>query len=172
MPAAPSWIVDRLEANGATFAGLVKGVDDAQAVWRPSPEKWSLIEVINHVADEETEDFGARLRLVLEDPRKAWPPIDPARAVVDRSYNARKLDESLARFLRSRVESIAWLRGLGDVDWNVASVRLDGAQLRAGDLLQSWVVHDLIHIRQINRLHYEYLSATQPQFSSAYAGDW
>jgi hypothetical protein len=44
--------------------------------------------------------------------------------------------------------------------------------MRAGDLAASWLAHDFIHIRQINRLHYEYLTAIKGEFSTDYAGKW
>src|SRR5438105_3668034 len=66
----PVWIIDRMESNATVFEGLLRSVQPAQAKWKPAPEKWSVLEVLNHVADEENEDFGTRLRLVLEDPAK------------------------------------------------------------------------------------------------------
>jgi hypothetical protein len=168
----PLWIVDRMESNATVIEGLLRSVQPSQAGWKPTAEKWSLLEVINHVADEENEDFGTRLRLVLENPTTEWPPIDPERAAIERRYSSRDLGESLDRFLRARGQSVAWLRGLKNPNWESAHTRPTGGRLRAGDLLHSWLVHDLIHIRQINRLHYEYLAATSPEFSSAYAGNW
>jgi len=166
------WIVDRMESNATVFEGLLRSVQPSQAKWKPGPEKWSLLEVINHVADEENEDFGMRLRLVLENPATEWPPIDPERTAIERQYNSRDLSESLDRFLRARSQSLAWLRGLQNPNWESAHARPTGGALRAGDLLHSWLVHDLIHIRQINRLHYEYFTATSRGFSSEYAGNW
>jgi hypothetical protein len=168
----PFWVISRLTANASVFQGLLHFVQESQAKWKPSPDKWSLLEVINHVADEEVEDFGTRLRLVLRDPNQEWPSIDPERAAVERQYNSRDLNESLERFVRARSASVEWLRGLQNPDWNAAHLQRDGDPLRAGDLLHSWLVHDLIHIRQINRLHYEYLSEMKTGFSWAYAGRW
>jgi hypothetical protein len=45
-------------------------------------------------------------------------------------------------------------------------------RLTAGDLFSSWVAHDLIHIRQANRLHYEYLTQAVAPHSLGYAGTW
>ena len=160
------WILRRLESNVPVFQGLLRDVVEPQTTWKPSPEKWSLIEVINHLADEEIEDFGTRLRLLLEDPLQEWPPIDPNRAVVERQYAAKHLKESLDRFVHARRTSVAWLKGLEQPDWQL------GSQLRAGELFASWLAHDLIHIRQINRLHYEFLTSCATSFSVAYAGDW
>jgi hypothetical protein len=166
------WIIHRLASNASAFQSLLQSVQESQSRWKPAADKWSLLEVINHVADEEVEDFGTRLRLVLEDPQREWPPIDPERAAVDRDYNNRDLNESLERFVIARRISVEWLRNLKTPDWNAAHTHRGGNPLRAGDLLHSWFVHDLIHIRQINRLHYEYLAGTKTGFSSAYAGTW
>ena len=165
-------MIDRLESNAAVLQGQLRSVREAQATWKPATDKWSILEVINHLADEETEDFGMRLRLVLEDPAKEWPPLDPQRAVVERQYNMRDLRESLDRFVRERAKSVAWLRSLSQADWQIAYSHPRAGALKAGDLLCSWLAHDLIHIRQINRLHHEYLSSTAGEFSTAYAGNW
>ena len=42
--------------------------------------------------------------------------------------------------------------------------------LRAGDLLASWLAHDLIHIRQITRLHYRWLERLAAPYQLGYAG--
>ena len=42
-----------------------------------------------------------------------------------------------------------------------------GRTLKNGDFLASWLAHDLLHIRQITRLHYQYL---QKDFKIDYAG--
>jgi hypothetical protein len=166
------WLITRLGSHTSVFQGLLHLVEEPQAKWKPTPDKWSLLEVINHVADEEIEDFGTRLRLTLADPTQEWPPIDPERAAVDRQYNSRDLNESLDRFVIARQNSVAWLRSLSAPDWNATHSQRDGNPLRAGDLLHSWLVHDLIHIRQMNRLHYEYSQWINKGFSSAYAGSW
>ena len=64
------YFVERLSTNRQVFEGLVKGASLEQARWKPSPDKWSIIEVTNHLYDEEREDFRQRLDLVLTDPEK------------------------------------------------------------------------------------------------------
>jgi hypothetical protein len=168
----PAWVIDRLESNAAVFQALLRLVRSPQAMWKPAPDKWSILEVINHVAEEETEDFRMRLRLLLEDPNKPWPPINPERSAVENQFNSRDLRESLHRFTRERSRSVEWLRILPQTNWQVAHQQPEIGSMKAGDLLSSWLAHDLIHIRQINRLHYEYQAWMSPEFSSAYAGKW
>lgn len=162
---------ERLRANAHVFAAQVAGVGDEQARWKPDPAQWSIVEVVNHLADEEREDFRARLDATLHHPG-SWPPIDPQGWPVSRRYNERPLGESLERFLAARAESLVWLDELGDPDWSRAYQHPSIGPISAGDLLTSWVAHDLIHVRQINRLHRDWLVASLSDHSPRYAGRW
>ena len=78
----------------------------------------------------------------------------------------------LAISSRSRRDSLAWLEGLGAPDWGLAYEHPKAGRITAGDLLTSWVAHDHIHIRQLNRLQREYLAAELTRHSPDYAGSW
>ena len=56
------------------------------ATWRerPAAAEWSPLEIVCHLRDEETEDFGARMRVIVER-GDAFVAIDPARWVEERS---------------------------------------------------------------------------------------
>lgn len=165
------YYIDRLSGNVSVFENLVRGVADEQARWKPSPDKWSILEVVNHLYDEERDDFRSRLDSVLHDPKKPWPPIDPPGWAKDRKYNERELNESLERFLGERRRSVEWLKELKEP-------RLENSYehplrvIRAGDLLASWVAHDFLHVRQLARLHWEYLNFISKPFDTKYAGKW
>lgn len=163
----------RLGENRQAFASLAAGVSEEQARWKPTPEKWSIVEVLGHLYDEETDDFRRRLRLLLERPGETWPPINPPAWVAEREYNKRDLREMLELFLAERERSLAWLQTLApsEVDWAARYERPQG-DLRAGDLLASWLAHDFLHLRQLSRLHWEYTTALVAPFSTAYGGEW
>ena len=162
---------ERLRANADVFAALVAGVPSEQARWKPDPAQWSIVEVVNHLADEEVEDFRARLDATLHRTGE-WPAIDPQGWPASRRYGERGLGESLERFLTARAASLAWLDGLSAPDWSRAYQHPSIGPIRAGDLLTSWVAHDHIHIRQINRLLREWLVASLSDHSPRYAGRW
>ncbi len=161
-----------LSSSADAIRSLAHAVPPEQAVWKPAPEKWSTLEVINHLADEEVEDFRTRLDLVLHRPREPLPPIDPEGWVVARAYNQRDLAESLARFLEERQRSLAWLGTLSSPDWERSYEHPRAGPLTAGTLLGSWLAHDLLHIRQLARLHYQYLAQQVHPHSLGYAGEW
>lgn len=106
------YFIERLSTNRQVFEGLVKGASLEQARWKPSPDKWSILEVINHLYDEEREDFRQRLDLVLANPEQTWPHIDPQNWVTTRRYNDRDLDTSLNDFFTEREKSLSWLNQL------------------------------------------------------------
>jgi len=164
-------IIARLSANRAVFSALLETVSTEQARWRPAVDKWSLVEVINHLYDEERLDFRARLRLVLAGSEKKWPPIDPPRWVIERRYQERELVASLEQFLCERNDSLDWLKDLGEVDWNQGYDHASG-RITAGDLMLSWLAHDLLHVRQMARLHWEFANLVGAPYGSNYAGPW
>jgi DinB family protein len=166
-------LFDRLRANATVFDALTRGVSEEQARWRPTPEEWSILEVVSHLADEEVEDFRLRVDLTLHRPGEAWPPIDPQAWAQERRYNARDLGQSVETFMSRRDRSLRWLTALERPDWTVTSEHPRLGPVSAGDLMVSWVGHDLIHIRQLNRLHRQYLVGEAfPEQCPDYAGPW
>ncbi len=154
------------------IAAQVVGASPEQARWKPDAAQWSILEVMCHLADEELDDFRTRLDLTLHEPEAEWPRIDPQRWAAERRYNEGSLDEALARFLDRRAQTVAWLEGLAAPDWSRSHQHPRFGPISAGDLMISWVAHDHIHIRQLNRLHREYVVASLPEHSPAYAGKW
>jgi hypothetical protein len=171
-PIDPARYAARLEAGAPVIAGLASGLTDVQVRRRPAPEAWSVLEVINHLADEEMEDFRPRLDLALHRPEEEAAPIDPPGWVTARAYNERDLAASRARFLEERRRSLAWLRGLTAPDWARPYHRRAGFTIRPGDLLVAWVAHDLLHTRQLVELRYGLLRDEAAPYSIDYAGDW
>jgi hypothetical protein len=161
----------RLAENRSRIATLASGISLEQARWRPSPDAWSILEVINHLHDEEREDFRTRLDLMLHHPDRDFPPIDPAGWVVERRYNERLLDESLAKFLAERDASLAWLKTLDAPDWAITR-QAPWGPFRAGDIMAAWVAHDLLHLRQLVELHYAWTAADLTPYQVDYAGPW
>ena len=165
-------IVEQLARNRETIRCFLNGVGDEQACWKPSADDWSLLEVVNHLVDEEREDFRQRVDLILHRAGEAWPSIHPGSWVTERGYNQRDLSESLTNFLAERQKSIEWLSDLHQPDWDRSEMHPAGFSLSAGDLLASWLAHDFLHLRQLNELHYRWVEKMVSPHDIQYAGDW
>jgi len=161
----------RMASNAQTIRSLVQGIAEEQARWRPDPDSWSILEVINHLVDEEKEDFRVRLDCILHRPDQDWPSIDPGGWVTSRHYNQRNLSTSLDNFLTARQDSFAWLEGLPPINWQTAG-KAPWGTITAGDMFASWVSHDLLHIRQLVELHWLFTVRGLEPYSHQYAGSW
>lgn len=168
MEMEPALLAGQLEASGESLYQALQGVDDRQFRWQPTPEKWSILEVLVHLVEEEQLDFRTRLASTLEDPSRPWPPIDPERWAKERRYNERDPAESLAELRRERAASLEWLRSLESPAWDNAYSHPQGA-IRAGDLMVSWLAHDRIHLRQIANLRVLWLREHAGAYSTRYA---
>lgn len=165
-------LIARLEAFAATLPAAVGGLTAEAARRKPPSGAWSVLEIVNHLADEEVLDFRTRVELTLRDPSLLWPPIDPPAWAVERRYNERDLGESVARFAQERRVSVAWLRSLVNPDWSRAYQHPKAGPLAAGDLLASWAAHDALHLRQIAKRLYELAERDGGGARVGYAGNW
>jgi hypothetical protein len=163
--------IELLKAHAEAVRSLVAGTSAEQARWKPAPESWSLLEVVNHLYDEEREDFRLRLDYCLNRPGEAWPPINPPGWVVQRQYNSRALEHSLRNFLDERQRSLTWLETLGSPNLEAVQTAPFG-EIRTGDMLAAWVAHDLLHLRQLVELHWAWVLKEAAPFDVRYAGEW
>ncbi len=165
-------ITTRLAHNARAIRALIEGCTDAQLRWKPDAAIWSMLEVLCHLADEEELDFRSRLDVTLHHPGTAWSAIDPPSWVSERAYNEQDLVESLQRFLSQREQSIAWLLHLASPDWDAAYEHPKIGRMSARDIVTSWQAHDLLHLRQLTRLHFLWLQRQSPDARTDYAGNW
>jgi hypothetical protein len=111
---------------------------------------WAPFDVVGHLIHGEETDWIPRARIILEQGEdRTFVPFDRF-AQFERS-KGRSLDELLGEFARLRAGNIDTLRS-----WNLTEGQLDleGIHPELGivtlrQLLATWVVHDLNHIRQI-----------------------
>jgi hypothetical protein len=163
--------ISQLSIHGEAIERMTLGLPDEQARWKPDPKAWSVLEVVNHLYDEEREDFRAHTDHILHHREQPWPKINPPAWVTERGYNQRALGRSVQAFLEERRKSLEWLKGLENPDWQ-ASFMAPFGQFSAGDMLASWVAHDLLHMRQLVELHWAWMLRAVEPYRVEYAGEW
>ncbi|MHC4976506.1 MAG: DinB family protein [Planctomycetota bacterium] len=165
-------MVDQLEWFAEALAPVARCAGREGAYWKPNPAHWSIVEIVNHMADEEVEDFRTRVFQTLEHPEKPWPGIDPEGEVVERRHQEKDLEESLERFVELRRESVGMLRMLLNPQWDHEYKHPSIGTLRAGDVFASWVAHDALHLRQISKRLHQLAQLRGGPYSVEYAGGW
>lgn len=165
-------LLARLSGFNTALPALISHVSPEDVRWKPADGAWSILEIVCHLADEEAEDFRPRLQSTLEDPTKAWKPIDPEAAATDRKYNDSDMAESLSRFTRERSSSIDWLQANLDRIGESANQAYDHPQIgpiSVGELFAAWVAHDQLHIRQIAKRLHQLTQRDAHPFTTRYA---
>jgi DinB family protein len=127
---------------------LLGGLDAAAWRARPAPKEWAPVEILCHLRDEETEDFGARVRVVVEGGTE-FVPIDPERWAVERRYHEADGPAVLADFRSRRAASLAFLAGVAPARLTATVTRPRAGALSGLDVLAAWVAHDRLHLAQL-----------------------
>ena len=127
---------------------LLSGLDPATWRERPAPAEWSPVEIVCHLCDEESEDFGARLRVVASG-GSAFVRIDPARWAEERRYRDADGPNALAAFRERRAATLVFLAEVAPDRLRHAVTQAQLGRLSGLDLLAAWVTHDRLHLAQL-----------------------
>ena len=164
-------IIEQLQINKTIFYNLLKNESEAMFLWKQSPEKWCLLEILCHLYDEEREDFKFRVQWVLEQPNTIPPPFNPVDWVIERNYIGQNYNQVLNNFIAEREDSIAWLSSLKKPNWDHSFQHSKLGTITAGYFLTNWLAHDYLHLKQILKLKFDYLQHQSGE-SLNYAGTW
>lgn len=127
---------------------LLDGLDEAAWRARPAPAEWAPVEVVCHLRDEEAEDFGARVRVVVSGGDRL-APIDPERWALERRYRDADPRAALSALRDLRAASLDFLTALAPGGLARAVEHPGAGPLTGLDFLAAWVAHDRLHLAQL-----------------------
>jgi hypothetical protein len=120
--------------------------------WKPAPERWSISEVLAHLAALEQVYAERALRMVAEE-SPALVKYDLAGAVARGEYSRGSAGENLALFTRTRRSTRALLVGLPASAAVRTGVHSELETITLSETLNEWANHDLGHLWQIAELY-------------------
>ena len=141
-----------LERTPAVLDALLRGLPDAWTDFRDTPEAWSARQIVGHLVHGEREDWIPRMALILaHGDARAFEPFDREGHMLE--SRQRPLPWLLDEFARLRAASLATLGGwsLGPEQLALPGRHPALGAVTLGQLLATWVVHDLGHLRQVAR---------------------
>ena len=166
-----STLYQELQNSTEMIRALLAGITQEDAQFKPTPESWSILEVVCHLYDIEREDFREHLDFILHRQNEQYHVIDPQRWVTERKYNEQSFMEMQAKFFAERKQSLEWLRGNSDSDWGTTYTSEYGSA-SAGEMFSCWVAHDNLHLRQFVELRRARIENITKPYPLEYAGDW
>lgn len=129
---------------------LLRGLEPAWTDHAYGPATWSPRQVVGHLILAESDDWIPRLRRILElGESRPFDPF-PHDALPPKTAHA-PLSDLLDEFAYRRSQSLAALEALNLTPADVARTGTHPAlgRVTAAQLLATWTVHDLHHLRQI-----------------------
>ena len=126
-------------------------IDDA-ALRRPEkPGKWSIIQVVQHLADSELV-IGFRMRMVLTQPTPELQATDQDSWAKELKYNEMNLADALDQFRVLRAGNLRLLRSLSDEQMERAGLHSERGSESVRKIMQMYAGHDILHRNQIKRI--------------------
>lgn len=133
------------------LSGLVKRGTPAKLKNRPAPDKWSVVEILAHLADVEMVT-GWRLRSILAAPGTPIQAFDQDAWAAAGQYAKREPRRSLEQFRILREANLGLLRSLSPEQWKLFGVHAERGEESIERLTQMIAGHDLNHLEQIESI--------------------
>jgi hypothetical protein len=144
--------VEVLEKTPQTLRALIGELSDPWILANEGPDTWSPFDVVGHLIHGEETDWIPRAKIILEHgEERTFTPFD--RFAFFQKSKGKTLNELLVLFSNLRKEN---LRVLQELKLEPQHFELKGTHpefgpVTLGQLIATWVVHDLDHIEQIVR---------------------
>ena len=138
-------------AAPAKLARLLKAVSPAGARKRPAPGKWSVAEIVAHIADTELVG-GYRIRAILGAPGSQIIGFDQDGWVTALHYEKRNLRKSFEQYRALREANLALLRTLTPEQWKQHGIHNERGAETVETIVRMFAGHDLNHFQQIERI--------------------
>lgn len=121
----------------------------------PAPGKWSVRQIVCHLADSEI--VGAdRLRRVIAESNPTLVAYDQDAWAENLDYRKRKLSQAVETFRRIRMENYELLKDLPEAAYERVATHSERGRLTLLDLLRTYAEHAENHVVQIRDVRAAY----------------
>lgn len=142
-------------AMPAKLARTVRGLKPAQLKRRPRPSKWSIQEIVAHLADTELV-YGFRLRMMLAQPGCPLQAYDQDLWAKNLRYTRLPIGALLERVRVLRQENLRLLKSVPRPWWNRYGMHAERGRESVRRTLLLLAGHDINHLNQIRALRRQF----------------
>jgi hypothetical protein len=136
----------------ALLSAALRKLPKKMWLFRPSPECWSIHEIIHHLADSEASGY-VQCRTFIAEPGSRYLPLNAARWTDALGYFHQSTREALEIIRRLRKMTYGLLVSLSDSAWYYALEDANNAEL----FLEHWLSQQERHIpHHIDQIHQNY----------------
>lgn len=145
--------VEILERTPAVLRAWLSGLSAPWVTANEGPDTWSPFDVVGHLIHGERTDWIPRIEHILAGKvDEPFPPFDRFAQTLE--SKGKTMDDLLSEFEALRRKNLEVLGGFGLVeeDLDRPGTHPEFGSVNLGQLLATWVTHDLAHLGQIARV--------------------
>jgi hypothetical protein len=132
-------------------ARSLEGFPEEKLNLRIIPGKWTVAEIVHHLADSETIS-GTRLRRLLVEEHPLIQGYDQDDFATRLHYNDRDIRPAMEAFWSARATTAQLFDSMSEEDWQREGTHSESGSYTAEDWLKLYAVHAHNHAAQIRRL--------------------
>jgi uncharacterized damage-inducible protein DinB len=140
-----------ISATPAKLRTLVKGLTPSQLKKRVRPDKWSIHEILLHLADCELM-FASRCRLTAFEDYPVLQPFDQDRWNNGKVREKESTADALARFEALRKSQISLYKALPKADFARVGKHPERGDVSLRTTFETAAGHDINHLGQVEAL--------------------
>ena len=153
-----SELLERFRRGAELLAFAMTGAAGPELDFKPGPDKWSVRQILCHLADSEL--VGAmRLRQVIAEDNPVLPAYDEKAWAERLDYSRRKPSHVIESFRRTRGENYELLKDLPTETFARTGAHSQRGLVTLSDLLRVYAEHAENHILQIRSARAGYKEA-------------
>ena len=130
---------------------LIRGLSQKELAKRPAPGKWSILEIITHLAETEMV-MACRSRWIAFEDDPTLVPFDQDKWAQGWAREKEPVSEIFERFRLLRRAQARLFRGASKADYRRAGYHQERGRITLKMQLETIAGHDLNHLAQIRRL--------------------
>lgn len=145
-------LVDSYEKAPDELARAVEGIPDREWDFKPSPDRWSIREIVFHLTDGDVNGY-VRCRAAIAEPGKTIMAYDQDRWTQSLNHKGRSVKDALELLRLVRHTTALLLRSLPDATWSHTIQHPESGLMTLEKWLEIYDRHPRNHIEQIRKLH-------------------
>lgn len=142
-------------AMPAQLARAVRGLRRAQLTRRPRPRKWSIQEIVGHLADTEIV-YGFRLRMMLAQPGAPIQAYDQDKWANNLGYKRQPIGKLLEQIRVLRGANLRLVKSLPRAWRNRYGMHSERGRESVARTLRLLAGHDVNHLNQIRAIRRQF----------------
>jgi len=144
--------LDAAEKSPKEIASAVSGLPDKTLRYKPSLDKWCILEILGHLADIEIV-YAHRFRQMLADKKPVIAPMDQDAWAQNLGYMETPAPELVALYGLNRHYTLQLLRRLKPADLEKAAHHPElKHDVTVAEYIEKMATHGANHLQQIERL--------------------